>query len=116
MTNNGRRLFSAVQLATGLATLVKPRAVVSALTPQGSAVPDTRIVRVLGLRQAVQGAVGTINPTSEVLWAGAVVDALHALSLVPIIACSSRYRAAAGASAAMAATAVAGGAAFAATS
>ena len=109
MAEGARRLFNAAQCALGIATLVRPRAVVSALTPPGAAVPDPRIVRVLGLRQAAQGAVGLARPTAEFALFGALVDALHALSLVPIIAFSRKYRASAAASAGLATTAAVAG-------
>jgi hypothetical protein len=113
MADSARRLFNGVQCAIGLATLARPQGVVSTLTPAGAAQPDARIVRVLGLRQAVQGAVGVARPTSQFVLLGALVDAAHALSLVPIIAFSSRYRASAAASAGLATAAAAVGVALA---
>ncbi len=111
MTDNTRRVLSAAQLGLGLATLIRPRQVVAALTPDGSAMPDRRIVRVLGLRQVVQGAVGLATPTTTVTSWGAAVDASHAASLIPIVLFSSRYRAAASASAGLATVAAVIGAA-----
>ena len=109
--DSARRRLGAGRLALGLAALVGPRSVVVALTPYGAAVPDQRIVRVLGLRQVVQGAAGLARPTPSVALLGAVVDLLHALSLVPVIALSPRFRASASVSAGLATTAALAGAA-----
>ena len=48
------------------------------------AVPDPRIVRVLGIRQLVQGLVTVAAPTRQVVLGGAAVDCLHAASMLPV--------------------------------
>lgn len=105
MTDPTRRAFSAAQFALGVATLTRPGDVVGTLTPDGSAAPPPWVVRVLGLRQVVQGTVGILRPTPSMAAWGAAVDASHAASLVPLMVFSPRYRAAAVASSGLAAAA-----------
>ncbi len=89
---------------------MRPQSVVATLTACDTTMPDARIVRILGMRQVVQGATGLARPTCAVMSVGAVVDSLHALSLIPLILFSRRYRTVASISAGLAAAAAAGGA------
>jgi hypothetical protein len=51
-----------------------------------------RVVRVLGARQVVQGGVALAFPAEPLLGLGVGVDALHALSMVPVAAAAPRWR------------------------
>lgn len=95
------------QLILGVITFFRPNQTVRTLTSGRGGVPDERIVRVLGARQALQGAVLIIRPRREIVKLAAAADALHAASLIPVIAASHRYRRAAVISAALASTAAA---------
>jgi hypothetical protein len=72
--------------------------------------PPRWLVRVLGARSVLQGVVTAVAPQPSVLTAGAVVDATHALSMVPVILASSRYRRVAAVSTAVAVLSAAAGA------
>ncbi len=68
-----------------------------------------RVVRVLGARQMVQAGLALAFPAEPGLGLGVGVDALHALSMVPVAAAAPRWRRPALVSGLMAATfAVAG--------
>jgi hypothetical protein len=77
----------------GLALLIRPHRVVAALCPE---FPESRmwVVRVLGARLVAQHAVVLTGPRTPVVRAAAVVDAVHAASMVPLLAVP-RYRRAA---------------------
>lgn len=69
-----------------------------------------RIVRVLGARQVVQGAVTAMHDDDPAtLVVGAAVDGLHAASMLPLIAVRGPYRRQAAVSAATATAAAAVG-------
>lgn len=85
-----RRALGVTQLALGAAALLRPRTVPGFV---GGPQPDPRIVRVLGARQVVQGAVTLAVPSRDVVCLGSLVDALHAGSLLPLL--GTRYRRAA---------------------
>jgi hypothetical protein len=104
------QVFGAAGAAVGLATVAfAPRAAALAAR-SGYSVPDARIVRVLGARQAVQGVATALEPSAAVLGLGSVVDLSHALSMVPVIASWTRFRRPATISAALAAASAAMGA------
>jgi hypothetical protein len=87
------RVLSAVSLAWGTALLVRPRPVVAALAPEYP--PDRDwVVRLLGGRLVAQHGVLLPAPDRTLAFAGAAVDALHALSMLPV-ARLPRYRRAA---------------------
>ncbi len=98
------RLVSGGLGAGGLALLLFPRWSVRTLAP-GRRAPASWLVRVLGARTVVQSALLLARPTREGLQAGAVVDALHAASMVPAGLVWPRYRQAAAISAAFASAA-----------
>jgi hypothetical protein len=51
-----------------------------------------RVVRVLGARQLAQAGLALAFPAEPLLGLGAGVDALHALSMVPVAAAAPRWR------------------------
>jgi hypothetical protein len=51
-----------------------------------------RVVRVLGTRQLVQAGLALAFPAEPLLGLGVGVDALHALSMVPVAAAAPRWR------------------------
>ena len=52
-----------------------------------------RVVRVLGARQVVQAGLAlALLPAEPLLGLGVGVDALHALSMVPVVAAAPRWR------------------------
>ncbi len=83
------RLHAAAGIVTGLALLISPQRVVDALAPE---FPRERrwLVRAFGARVLVQDAAVLIRPEAPVVAAGAAVDLLHALSMLPFIR-STRY-------------------------
>ncbi len=87
-----RRALPVLALAEGAALLARPEAVVRAVP--GRPAPHVAVLRVLGARQLVQGAVLLARPTPQVVRGAAVVDGLHALSMVPVLL-HPRYRRAA---------------------
>jgi hypothetical protein len=105
MTGPGRRpVTRAVAAGLGAANLLlltRPDAVLSALSvpPPG---PPRWVVRLLGARGLVQQAAVVIAPTRRLVLGGAVVDGLHAATMVLTAAVSPRHRRAAGISAAAA--------------
>jgi hypothetical protein len=104
------RLLGVAQLAVGCLLCLRPEQVAaSAAGPRGRPVSG-RLVRVLGLRSLVQGAVITASPSAAALAGGAIVDATHAATMTPFIALCARYRRAAAVSATVAGVAAAVGA------
>lgn len=96
------RVAAGWHLGVGAALTAWPAAVTRAVC--GSAdLPSTAVIRLLGVRSLAQGAVLAAVPSRPVLRAGAAVDALHAASMVPVVV-GTRYRCAATASLAIAAT------------
>jgi hypothetical protein len=87
------RLLSGAGGAWGLTLLVRPRQLVAALCPE---YPASRlwVVRVLGARLVAQHALVLVAPEAPVVRVATAVDAVHAASLVPLLA-SRRYRRAA---------------------
>ncbi len=85
-------VLAVVRAGWGLALLIAPAAVTSTVhhAPPGT---RTRVVaRVLGARHLAQAAVTAVRPTREVLRGGAVVDVLHASSMVALAVVSGPYR------------------------
>lgn len=83
------RLHAAAGITTGLALLVSPQRVVDVLAP---GFPRERrwLVRALGARVLVQDTAVFLRPEPAVVIAGAAVDLLHALSMLPFLG-SARY-------------------------
>ncbi|GGL89425.1 hypothetical protein [Nakamurella endophytica] len=103
------RGWAATTAALGVVTLAAPHRLGRWACGRGS-VPDAAVVRVLGARQVVQGAVTLWRPSPLVAGAGVLVDALHAASMVPPAVVSRRFRTAALVSGAAAAVSALAGA------
>lgn len=106
------RVLAVTQVALGLVTVVRA----GRLADEGwlglSPGVITQIVRVLGARQVVQGVVTAAKDDDPAtLVVGAAVDALHAASMLPLVAVRGPYRRRAGLSAALATAAALAGAA-----
>ncbi len=95
------RLLGLAQLGIGVALTVRPAQIAAAAAGAGQPAPRW-LVRILGVRSLVQGAVTSASPTWPVVAGGVLVDSAHAASMVPLIAASPRYRRAAAISAAVA--------------
>jgi hypothetical protein len=87
------RVLAAAGSAWGLALLARPQEVVGALCPE---LPASRLwaVRLLGARLLAQNAVLLARPSAPAARVATAVDALHAASMVPLLA-APRYRRAA---------------------
>jgi hypothetical protein len=83
------RVLATAGAATGLLLLTRPQLVVDAVDP---AFPRERrwLVRVLGARVLAQDAAVLARPEPGVVAAGATVDLLHAVSMLPFVG-SARY-------------------------
>lgn len=90
-----------LRAGVGLVELLATRRVAAAMAGREPDGVEVALVRLLGVRQL--GQAGVIRLTHGHL-AGPEVDLLHALSLVPVVMLSSRYRRAAGVSLLMATT------------
>ena len=99
------RGLGAAQAALGVVLLARP----AQLAPE---VPSW-LVRVLGARGVVQGALTAATPQPVTLALGASADSAHALSMLPVAIASSRYRRPAAISGAVAAVMAVAGAALA---
>jgi hypothetical protein len=95
------RLLACAGLGWGALLLTRPRLVAGILAPEFPADRDW-VARVLGARLLVQDAALLARPTRSGAVAAAVVDGLHALSMLPWLA-SAPYRRAAAVSGAVAA-------------
>jgi hypothetical protein len=106
---SARRLLGAVHLSLGAALIVRPGSVTRML---GGRTPPRRwVIRLLGARSLVQGAVTAAVPDRPIVTVGAFVDAVHALSMIVAAAVSESQRRAAVLSAVVAAGCSAAGAA-----
>ena len=83
--------------------VARPQAVARLVSGTGST-PDAAVVRILGGRQLLQGAVVVIRPSPLLVIGSVAVDALHAASMVAAAAIWPGYRRAALTSAAVAGT------------
>jgi ribose/xylose/arabinose/galactoside ABC-type transport system permease subunit len=83
------RLHAAAGITTGLALVTTPQRVLDALAPE---FPRERrwLVRAFGARVLVQDAAVLLRPHPSVVAAGAAVDVLHAVSMLPFLR-STRY-------------------------
>lgn len=105
MTAPVARGLGAAQFAFGCLLVARPSQV-------AGQVPSW-LVRLLGARGVVQGALIVAVPDPAVLALGASADAAHALSMVPVALGSKRYRRPAGISASIATVMAVAGAALA---
>ena len=85
------RAVSAVLACWGAVQLVAPGRTARTCAPHVP-VPEAWIVRVLGARTVLQHALVLARPTRGVVLAGAVVDGLHAASMVPVALLWQDYR------------------------
>src|SRR4051794_41608712 len=95
------RGLAATGVAWGGLLLSRPRLVAKALSPEFPADRDW-VARLLGARLVVQDSALFLSPTRGAALAGAVVDGVHALSMLPWLG-SPTYRRAAAISGAVAA-------------
>lgn len=102
------RTISAGSGLVGLAMVVEP-ARVTRLVSANRSEPPTWVVRLLGGRLVAQHALVLARPAHGTVLAGAVVDVLHAASMVAVAALGRRYRRPAAVSAAAAAVSAAVG-------
>lgn len=85
------RSIGAAHAVLAAVLLLFPRRVAGSTAGRSGAQPATWLVRVLGLRVAAQAGVELASRTPDALTASAIVDGLHAASMLPVLA-SSRYR------------------------
>jgi hypothetical protein len=74
---------------------VRPQSATKLIGSDQRLTPPVWIVRVLGVRSAVQGAAQLAWPTPALAWLGAAVDGAHAASMALVAARSPQYRRAA---------------------
>jgi hypothetical protein len=87
------RSLSAVRAAWGLCLIARPEPVLAVLGPHSpSPQLDTAVLRVLGARQLAQASVTALVPSRKVLALGAIVDVLHAASMVGLAAMDADRR------------------------
>ena len=79
------------QLVLGLAMIGAPDRVARASAGRSRTAPSA-VVRVLGVRQAGQGALNLLRPSRTALELGAGVDATHLASMVALAVAAPRYR------------------------
>ena len=90
------RRSSDVRMLIGLANLLSPDAMVSPFVKTPLDAREQTIVRILGARQLLQGALTRSRPGFLVFVLGAEVDFLHVLSMIALSKMSSRWRKPAG--------------------
>jgi hypothetical protein len=106
---SSRRLWGAVQLASGVATVLAADALARGCAGAGRPAPPW-VVRLLGVRVAGQGLLLLVRPSRPVVTLGCLVDAVHGTSMVATAVASPDYRRSAALSGAIAAASVAIGA------
>jgi hypothetical protein len=109
MTMRAESVLASVRAGYGAVQLATPRW--SAEQQLGGPLDPgaQQVIRVLGARQVLQAGLALAFPDEPLLGLGVGVDALHALSMVPLVVAAPRWRRAALVSALMAAAfAVAG--------
>jgi hypothetical protein len=84
------RSADGIRIGYGLILLARPGLLAGSPTATG-APPMKVVVRILGARHVLQGAVSAIRPTSGVRRAGAALDALHAATDLLYGAATSRW-------------------------
>lgn len=100
-----RRILGASQLALGALLLIAPRAVTGALAGEEMR-PPVVVVRLLGGRLLVQGAVLARYPSDRVLSIAVMVDLLHGASMILAAGAMPEYRRSLLSSAALAAVSI----------
>ena len=92
MTIRAGTALASVRAGYGLIQLALPR--YSAEQQLGGPLDAAtlRVVRVLGARQVTQAGLALAFPAEPLLGLGAGVDALHALSMVPLALATPRWR------------------------
>jgi hypothetical protein len=89
------RLLAAAHVAAGSVLVLRSAGVAAwsagGRTSHAAATPPTWVVRVLGVRYALQGVTELVRPVPEVALAGALADVLHAVSMVPAALSWPRY-------------------------
>jgi hypothetical protein len=92
MTIRAKTALASVRAGYGLIQLALPR--YSAEQQLGGPLDSAtlRVVRVLGARQVTQAGLALAFPAEPLLGLGAGVDALHALSMVPLALATPRWR------------------------
>ncbi|MGY1602086.1 hypothetical protein [Geodermatophilus sp. SYSU D00815] len=96
---------SATLAAAGVGLLARPREAVGLAAPDEPE-PPLGVVRLLGGRMLAQHVVVAVLPTRPAVLGWAVVDGLHALSMVPVAVRWPAHRRLAAASAAVSAASV----------
>ena len=86
------RWFATGRLVWGSLLLTEPQRMFRMVSGSPGTGASTVVVRALGLREVVQASVTLVAPTSPVLRTGAVVDAIHALTMLALGMASRRYR------------------------
>lgn len=99
-TSSGHRSSLAVAMPTaqcllGAALLSRPGPIARGLGGSSGSAPPRWVVRVLGGRLFIQGAVTITLPGAETQWSSAAVDGIHGASMLLVAAISPRYRRAA---------------------
>jgi hypothetical protein len=88
------RLLAVAHLGQAAILLAQPRALLRAITGDHG-VPPSWVVRVLGARGLLQGALETVRPRPTILRLGIAVDLTHAASMLAAARIWPRYRRAA---------------------
>jgi hypothetical protein len=92
MTIRAETALASIRAGYGLIQLALPR--YSAEQQLGGPLDSAtlRVVRVLGARQVTQAGLALAYPAEPLLGLGVGVDALHALSMVPLALATPRWR------------------------
>lgn len=85
------RSIGAAHALLAAVLLLFPRQVAGSIAGRSGAQPPPWLVRVLGLRVAAQAGLELASRTPDALTASAIVDGLHAASMLPVLV-SARYR------------------------
>jgi hypothetical protein len=89
------RAIAAAQAAGAAVLALAPEQALRLCGEDRRNAPPAWIVRLLGARQLIQAAVQFAEPTPHVASLGAAADAAHAVSMIPVVAFSRRFRRAA---------------------
>ena len=103
------RLIGLFHLCSGAVLVARPGAVTRVL--RDSTPPRRWVIQLLGTRSLLQGAVTSAVPDAPIVAVGAMVDGLHAASMIAAAAAWPAHRRAAVLSAVVAAVCCVGGAA-----
>ena len=89
------RVLAGAQTVGAAVLAVRPESATRLIGDERRHAPPAWIVRVLGVRSAVQGAAELAWPTPALASLGAAIDGAHAASMAVVAAYSPRYRRAA---------------------